>query len=79
MVVLLAYHFLATIIAVKITYMLSDGEALLSVVAGAIVFFLLRSTIGKPLTRLARSVRNRTAGVKLEPTSELVPRYPEDE
>lgn len=77
-IVLLAYHFLATIVAVKVTYVLTDGEALLSVIAGAVLFFLLRSTLGRPLTRLARSIRNRTAGVKLEPTSELLPRYDED-
>jgi hypothetical protein len=79
MVVLSAYHFLATIIAVKVVYGLSDGEALLSVMAGAVLFFLLRNTVGRPLTRLARSIRNRTAGVQLETTANLVPRYPDED
>jgi hypothetical protein len=79
LIVLLGYHFIATVLAVKVTYALSEEEALLSVIAGAIFFFLLRSTIGRPLTRLATTVRNRTAGVKLEPLSELLPRYPNDD
>jgi hypothetical protein len=78
-ILLLGYHFLVTIVAVKVTYVLTEGEALLSVIAGALLFFLLRSTLGRPLTTLARSVRNRTAGVTLEPTSELLPRYKEDD
>jgi hypothetical protein len=79
MIVLLGYHLIATVLAVKVTYNLSEGEALLSVMAGAVFFFVLRSTVGRPLTRLARSVRNRTAGVKLEPLSELLPRYDDKE
>jgi hypothetical protein len=78
-IVLSAYHLLAIIIAVKVTYTLTDGEAVLSVVAGAVLFFLLRGTLGRPLTLFARTVRNRTAGVKLEPASSLLPRYSKDE
>jgi hypothetical protein len=78
-IVLSTYHLLAIIIAVKVIYTLTDGEAVLSVVAGAVLFFLLRGTLGRPLILLARTIRNRTAGVKLEPTSSLLPRYQKDE
>ena len=78
-IVLSAYHLLAIIIAVKVTYTLTDGEAVLSVVAGAVLFFLLRGTLGRPLTLLARTIRNRTAGVRLRVPSSLLPRYPRDE
>lgn len=79
LIVLLGYHLIATVLAVKVTYTLSETEALLSVMAGALFFFLLRGTVGRPLTHLARSVRNRTAGVKLRAPSELLPRYPNDD
>ncbi len=59
------YHFLALIIAVKVTYALEPQQALICVVAGWLVLTFFKATIGRPLIWLARFVRNRAAGTKL--------------
>lgn len=73
------YHFVAIVVAVRVIHDLSDAQALASSLLGFLLLVLLQATLGRPLTRLARWVRNRTAGVRLEPAAKLIPRYQDDE
>ena len=63
--VLSAYHFLALLIAVDVTYSLTMPKPVVCVAGGWLLLTLLRGTVGRPVTALARSLRNRFAGTQL--------------
>ena len=63
--VLSAYHFLALLIAVAVTYSLEMPQPVVCVAGGWLLLTLLRGTVGRPVTALARSLRNRFAGTQL--------------
>jgi len=70
-----AYHVLALLIAVRVTFGLEPPQAALCVAGGWLLLTLLSGTVGRPLTALARFVRNRSAGKQLLETQELRRRY----
>ncbi len=74
-VLLNLYHFLAIAVAVRVIHDLTDAEALASSLLGFLLLALLQATLGRPVVWLAHWVKNRIAGVQLEPAAELVPHY----
>ncbi len=60
------YHFLALILATTVSYSLPPIQALISVMAGWIALSLIKATVGRPVVNLAKWLRNKTAGTKLE-------------
>lgn len=76
---LYVYHFVAIVVAVRVIHDLTDAQALASSLLGLVLLVLLQATLGRPLVALARWVRNRTAGVRLEPAAALIPRYEDEE
>lgn len=77
-VILNVYHFAAIVVAVRVIHNLSDIQAVVSSLAGLVIFILLHQTLGRPVVRFGRWVKNRLAGVQLEPASDLIPRYTRD-
>ena len=73
--VLSAYHFLALLIAVGVTYGLEMPKPALCVAGGWLLLTLLRGTVGRPVTWLARFVRNRFAGRRLLDAKSIRQRY----
>lgn len=59
------YHFLTLTVATSILYQLSYGQAVCCVMAGSLLLYLARISIGRPLVRLARSSQNFFAGTEL--------------
>ena len=76
-ILLSAYHVLALLIAVRITFALEPLQALVCVGVGWALLTLLSGTLGYPLVALARFLRNRFAGRCLLDIEELRRRYRE--
>lgn len=76
-VALSAYHFLALLIAVAVTYDLAMPQPVVCVAGGWLLLTLLRGTVGRPVTALARSLRNRFAGTQLLDAQGIRQRYHE--
>jgi hypothetical protein len=70
-----AYHFLALLVAVSATYALAMPQPVVCVAGGWLLLTLLRGTVGRPVTALARLVRNRFAGTELQDAAALRQRY----
>lgn len=70
-----AYHFLALLIAVSVTFGLTGLQSVVSVAGGWLLLTLLRGTVGRPVTALARFVRNRFAGTQLLDAKAIRQRY----
>lgn len=75
--VLSAYHFLALLIAVSVTYALAMPQPVVCVAGGWLLLTLLRGTVGRPVTALARFTRNRFAGTELLDAAAIRQRYSE--
>lgn len=78
-VLLNVYHFAAIVVAVRVIHNLTDMQAVISSLAGLIIFVLLHQTLGRPAVRFGRWLQNRIAGVQLRPAAELTPRYTLDD
>ena len=76
-ILLSVYHFLALLIAVRITFALEPLQAVVCVAVGWALLTLLSGTLGRPITLLARFLRNRFAGRRLLDMEELRQRYRE--
>ena len=72
-----AYHVLALLIAVSVTFALGPPAPVVCVAAGWTLLTLLGGTVGRPITALARLVRNRFAGKQLLDMEEVRRRYRE--
>lgn len=70
-----AYHFLALIIAVNVTYALAMPQPVVCVAGGWLLLTLIRGTVGRPVTALARLARNRFAGTELQDAAAIRQRY----
>lgn len=69
------YHFLALLIAVGVTFGLSMPKPVICVAGGWLLLTLLRGTVGRPVTWLARFMRNRLAGRELLDTKAIRQSY----
>lgn len=72
-----AFHFLALLIAVSVTYGVTGLQPVICVAGGWLLLTLLRGTIGRPVTALARFARNRFAGTQLLDAQAIQQRYRE--
>ena len=59
----------------RITFGLEPPQPVVCVAVGWVLFTLLEGTIGRPITALARAIRNRFAGKRLLDNQELRKRY----
>ena len=75
--VLSAYHFLALLIAVSVTYSLAMPKPVICVAGGWLLLTLLKGTLGRPVIALARFLRDRFAGTQLVNAREIRRRYSE--
>ncbi len=75
--VLSAYHFLALLLAVAVTYSLATPKPVVCVAGGWLLLTLLKGTVGRPVTALARLLRNRFAGTQLLDARGIRRRYHE--
>ena len=71
------YHFLALLIAVSVTYGLEMPKPVVCVVGGWALLTLVRGTVGRPVTWLARLTRNRFAGTELLDAKSVRQKYVE--
>ena len=71
------YHALALLVAVTVTYGLEPLQALVCVGGAWLLITLLRGTVGRPVTALARFVRSRFAGTNLLDVSDIRESYRE--
>lgn len=72
-----AYHFLALLIAVSVIYGLAMPQPVVCVAGGWLLLTLVRGTVGRPVTALARFTRNRFAGAELLDSKAIRQRYME--
>lgn len=59
------YHFLTLTVATRILYQLTYQQAVLCVIAGSLLLYVARISIGRPLMRWVRSSQNFFAGTEL--------------
>lgn len=74
-IALSAYHVLALVVAVSVTYALAPVQALICVGGAWALLTLLRGTVGRPVTALASFVRSRFAGTHLLDIDDIRERY----
>ena len=74
-IALSAYHVLALLVAVSVTYALAPVQALICVGGAWALLTLLRGTVGRPVTALASFVRSRFAGTNLLDIDDIRERY----
>lgn len=70
-----AYHFLALLIAVGVTFGLEMPRPVICVAGGWLLLTLVRGTVGRPVTWIAKLIRNRFAGTQLRDVKTLRQSY----